>query len=87
MAIEYADNSGESPMPDANNAPEPANDDQGETVDIPVSMLAGQNVSPGDVIRLEVTAVNEDSGTVTAKYATDKKGGSAIDEAASQFEA
>lgn len=73
-------------MPDQNNAPEPANDSDSETVDIPVSMLMGQTVSPGDVIRLEVVTVNEDSGTVTAKYATEKKG-SAIDEAASQFEA
>lgn len=79
MAIEFTGES-ETPMPEAGGG------ETGETVDVPVSMLAGQTVAPGDVIRLEVVSVNDDSGTVSVKYAVPKTG-SAIDEAASQFEA
>ncbi len=52
-----------------------------------MSMLGGQQVNVGDVIRLRVVTVNQDSGTVSAEYATEKPNGSAIDEAASKFEA
>jgi hypothetical protein len=37
-----------------------------------LSLLGGQSVSPGDVVRLEVTGVDEDSGEVTVKYASEK---------------
>lgn len=62
--------------------------DEGETVDIPTSMLGGKTVSPGDVVRLEVVSVNEDSGTVTAKYATPKapEASGGIAEAVKKFE-
>ena len=70
----------------------PGEDESGsgepETTDIPDSLLEGQSVQPGDVIRLEVVSANPDSGTVTVKYATDTgsdEGG--IDNAASKFEA
>ena len=42
-----------------------------ETSTIPSSLLAGQTVNPGDVVRLEVVSVDEDSGNVTVKYASD----------------
>jgi len=39
----------------------------GETASIPASIVGGQEVSPGDVIRLEV--VSTDGETITVKYA------------------
>jgi hypothetical protein len=56
-----------------------------ETVEIPTSILGGQEVTPGDVVRLEVVTLNGDSGTVTVKYSTPRKT-SSIEEAASVFE-
>lgn len=76
MAIEYDDSRDRA-------VPEEVSE---ETVDIPVSMLAGQTASPGDVVRLEIVSVNDDSGTVTVKYATEKPMGG-IKEAAATFEA
>lgn len=58
---------------------------ESETVEIPTSLLGEQTVSPGDVVRLEVVALNDDSGTVTVKYATAKDPGG-IDEAVKEFE-
>ncbi len=59
--------------------PDEGMSDQGEeapmeqqTVSIPMSILGGQSVKPGDVVRLEVTGVDEDSGEVTVKYASEK---------------
>ncbi len=43
-----------------------------QTASIPLSLLGGQSVSPGDVVRLEVTGVDEDSGEVSVKYASEK---------------
>jgi hypothetical protein len=66
-----------SEMPDAENpAEEQAPGEESEapmeeqTASIPLSLLGGQSVSPGDVVRLEVTGVDEDSGEVSVKYAT-----------------
>jgi len=68
-----------SEMPDAENpAEEQAPGEESEapmedqTVSIPMSILGGQSVKPGDVVRLEVTGVDEDSGDVTVKYASEK---------------
>jgi len=44
----------------------------GDSATIPLSILGGQRVSPGDVIRLEVVGADDDTGTVTVKYATQK---------------
>lgn len=55
-----------------------------ETTMLPVTMLGGQAVSPGDVVRLEVVAVNDEDGSVEVKYATNKRN-SAIDEMASSY--
>lgn len=78
MAIEHAEDMGEAESPQ---------EDSAETTEIPVSMLEGQSVQPGDVVRLEVVSNNEDSGTITVKYAQPKEApGSAIDDAASKFE-
>lgn len=42
-------------------------EESSETASIPASIVGGQKVSPGDVIRLEV--VSADGGTITVKYA------------------
>lgn len=83
MAVEYASDQ----APEDSSEMESAPGDSSETTDIPVSMLEGKSVSPGDVVRLEVVSNNEDSGTITVKYASEKPMASAIDSAASKFEA
>lgn len=35
---------------------------------IPLSLLGGQTVAPGDVVRLEVVDVDEDGGMVNVRY-------------------
>lgn len=67
-------------------------EEAGETAQIPVSLLGGQTVSPGDVVRLKVVSVDEEGGSVTVEYyhpkqekAEGEMGG--IDEAVKQFEA
>lgn len=64
---------------------EPESEEGGETVEIPVSLLGGQEVAPGDVVRLEVVSSGDESGMVTVKYATEKEP-EGIEDAASQFE-
>lgn len=44
-----------------------------ETSDLPMSILAGAEVSPGDTVRLEVVEVDADNGVVRVKYAHPKK--------------
>lgn len=81
MAIEH--NAGYDESPDTEM---PTDDSQGETVDIPISMV--MDGQPGDVVRLEIVSRDEGSGTAKVKYATDDKetpGG--IKEAAAAFEA
>ncbi len=78
MAIERQTYSHDTPM-----EAEPEVD--GETVEIPKSLLGGQEVGPGDVVRLEVVSDNTDSETLTVKYASEKEP-SGIADAAAQFE-
>ncbi len=84
MAIERKVYGHDTPMEPGDS--EGATEDAGETTEIPSSMLEGQTVKPGDVVRLEVVADNSDSGTITVKYAQPSDSGSAIDDAASKFE-
>lgn len=63
-------------------APESTN----ETVDLPSSILAGQTVAPGDVVRLEVVSVDDSTGMVTAKYATAPAPEAGSDSMASEFD-
>lgn len=42
---------------------------QDETVEIPASILGGQKIKPGDVVRLEVVGEPDESGMVKVKYA------------------
>lgn len=56
-----------------------------ETTMLPITLLAGQKVAPGDVVRLEVVSVNDDDGSVEVKYATATPKPSAIDGMASKF--
>lgn len=73
MAIERATE----PLP-----PESTN----ETVDLPASILAGQTVAPGDVVRLEVVSVDDETGMVTAKYATATPTAKGSDSMAEEFD-
>lgn len=43
-------------------------ENEGETTTIPLSMLEGQSVNPGDVIRLKVISVDEQGGVVNVAY-------------------
>lgn len=42
---------------------------EGETATLSLALLGGQQVKPGDTIRLEVVESSADDGTVTVKYA------------------
>lgn len=59
-----------------------------ETASIPVSLLAGKTVAPGDVLRLEVVALDDEGGNLTVKYAAspppEEKGG--VDSMAAEFD-
>jgi hypothetical protein len=55
-----------------------------DTATLSIDMLGGKQVNPGDIVRLEVTSVNPDDGTVTVKYATAGKPG--IAKAANAFD-
>lgn len=72
--------------------PEDGEDDSGlpspeaETIDIPISLLQGKPVNPGDVVRLEVLTANADSGTITARYAVAPEKPDGIRKMASKFE-
>ena len=83
MAIEK--NGMTAPMMPEGDMPEEVTE---ETAIIPSTMLGGQTVAPGDVVKLEVVSVDENTGDVTAKYAAEPEmaetGG--IDEMAAAFE-
>ena len=64
-------------------SPESEMEMEGE--ELPISLLGGMTVEPGDVVRLSVVSVDADTGTWRGKYASDKPKASAIDEMASVF--
>jgi hypothetical protein len=41
------------------------------TASLPMSLLAGKKVAPGDAVPMEVVSVDEEAGTFTAKYAAE----------------
>lgn len=43
-----------------------------ESVQIPTSILGGQSVAPGDVVRLEVVSLDDENGVINVKYAKPK---------------
>lgn len=54
-------------------------DESKETASIPTSLLAGQMVKPGDVVRLRVVSVDEDEVTVSYDHAeADDEGSDAL---------
>lgn len=59
-----------SPMDNPMEESEEGEAPEGGTATIPTSLLAGQAVNPGDVVRLEVVSTDPKSGMVTVKYAT-----------------
>lgn len=78
MPIEYST--------DDEEVVEESTNDSSETTHIPMSLLAGKKVSPGDVVRLEVVETDEDGGFIKVKYAQSKESkSSAIEDAATAF--
>lgn len=47
---------------------ESASEDQSETAELPLSIVGDQPVKEGDVIRLTVVSVDQDSGTINVAY-------------------
>lgn len=43
-----------------------------ESASIPLSILGGQTVTPGDVVRLEVVSLDDENGVINVKYAKPK---------------
>lgn len=41
------------------------------TASLPVSILAGKTVAPGDVVRLEVVSLDDEGGNVVVRYAAE----------------
>jgi len=41
------------------------------TASLPMSLLAGKSVAPGDVVRLEVVSTDDENGNVVVKYASE----------------
>lgn len=62
----------------AGNTTPPESEDQAETTSIPISMIGGMEVKPGDTISLKVVSVDQDSGSVNVVYDDNeaKEGGS-----------
>jgi hypothetical protein len=86
MAIEYKDQSA-GKAPESPEMDQPESESESETATIPASLIGGKTVSPGDVIRLEVVGVDEDSGEIQVKYASPKeKMRMGIDEMAGKFD-
>ena len=59
---------------------------EGEATTIPLSVLGGQSVEPGDVVRLRVVSVDEDNGTVDVEYAHAGKGPDMMSMMANKFD-
>ncbi len=58
-----------------------------ETAMVPMTILEGQEVSEGDVVRLRVVSVDEENGTVELAYASSpKRRNSEVDAMASKFD-
>lgn len=58
------------------------------TASIPLAILQGKTVNPGDVIRLKVVSSDPESETVTVKYASDGaplKGDDTINQMTSRY--
>lgn len=58
----------------------------GEGEPLPMSLLAGNQVKPGDVVKLEVVSVDPEGQTWFGKYASEKPAGGAIARSASKFD-
>lgn len=56
-----------------------------EGEELPFSLLGGQEVEPGDVVRITVVSVDPESGSWRGKYATGAPARSAIDETAEEI--
>lgn len=52
---------------DAGGGEAPEND-QGQTATLPLSIVGGQQVNEGDVIRLKVVSVDENAGSINVAY-------------------
>lgn len=72
MALERPGEEMEMEMEEEMEASEMAHEGMEESATIPTSLLGGQAVSPGDVVRLEVVSLDEENGLVNVKYAKPK---------------
>lgn len=88
MAIERAYGNDSADAMEARPSGNPAAESEEEsTAMIPMDILAGQSVEPGDVVRLKVVSVDEENGTVELAYAHGpKRRNSEIDDMASKFD-
>ncbi len=75
MAIERAYGPLDGPRaPDAEEAGETAPDnEQGEGETLSMSLLGGNEVKPGDVVRIKVVSVDDQNGTWQGEYAEPAK--------------
>ncbi len=57
-----------------------------EAVTIPMSLLGGKTVAPGDTVMLKVTSVNDEDGTVGVEYATETPEAGGVESLAAEFD-
>lgn len=79
---------GNGPDMDAAGSAPGGDDEAAETVSIPMSAIGGQQVKPGDVIRLKVVSVDTESGAINAVYdhGDDAPAGGGSDSMAAEFD-
>lgn len=59
---------------------------ESQTTTIDSSILGGQEVEPGDVVRLKVVSVDQENGTIELAYDHPSKHGDMMDEMAGKFD-
>ncbi len=87
MAIERAYGNDTPPM-EASEGGNPVEKEASETAMVPMSILEGQEVAEGDVVRLRVVSVDPENETVELAYATSpkKSRNAPLDEMAGKFD-
>lgn len=73
------------PIETAEVAAEMPEEEVSESVSLPLSLLGGQTVAPGDMVRLQVVDVDDEGGIVNVKYPKSETGGLKRDAMASKF--
>lgn len=60
-------------------------EEESESVSLPLSILGGQTVAPGDVVKLQVVEVDDEGGMISVKYPKPESGGLKRDAMAAKF--